>query len=261
MKIIKLILTITSISADEIHCYVSNKVNDNQITYFPEKDIIIAMRENSLAYEIIRNKFQFSKIMRSAISGKATVNHRINCVFIEGFTFLADGDFYKYIRVNRQNSQLDITTSETRLENIHQIYADGSTAKNQQSGFGGFIEFPDGTKQIFQKSYPTGSNNLMELLAVTEGLKLLRNINNIRINTDSRFVIRGLIQWVHFWRHNNWETAYGSKVKFAIPWQLTDKLCEGKLIEFNWIKGHSGNAEQTFCHNLAKNSAKQQKNT
>lgn len=256
MKIIKLILTIKNIAEGEINCYVSNNVANNQITYFPEKDVLTFVEENSLAEEIIRNKLQFSKIMRSAISGNVTVGQTINCVFIEGFTFLNDGNFYKYIRVNRLTNILHITTSETRLENIHQIYADGSTAENKQSGFGGFIEFPDGTRQIFQKSFKSGSNNLMELLAVTEGIKLLNDIDIIRINTDSRFVIRGLIQWVHYWRHNNWETAYGSKVKFANQWQLTDKLCEGKLIEFNWIKGHSGNTEQTFCHNLAKESTK-----
>ena len=94
----------------------------------------------------------------------------------------------------------------------------------------------------------------MELLAVIEGIKILYDIENIQINTDSRYVIRGLAQWIHFWRLNDWQTAYGRKVKYAKHWQEIYQLCENKIIELKWIKGHSGNKKQSFCHNLARST-------
>ena len=94
----------------------------------------------------------------------------------------------------------------------------------------------------------------MELLAVTDGLQRLQSVERLQVNTDSRFVIRGLVQWCHFWKHNNWQTSYGCDVKYAKHWQYAHSLCENKFVEFKWIKGHSGNVKQDFCHKLAKES-------
>ena len=92
----------------------------------------------------------------------------------------------------------------------------------------------------------------MELMGVSEGLERLKDVERVQINTDSRFVIRGLVQWVHFWRYNDWQTAYGRSVKFREQWQRIDALCSDKLIQFKWIKGHSGHEMQDYCHRLAQ---------
>ncbi len=224
--------------------------------YFPAERAIVFSEENSLAEKIRNNYFQFEKVMRSAIKGNIRTGQTIHCIFIEDFPFLKDADFLEFIRVDQRNDELKITTHNSGMAGITQIYADGSTVETTGlSGFGGFIQTPTGERKTFTASFNGGSNNLMELLAVTEGLKQLKSENEIQVNTDSRFVIRGLVQWVHFWRHNNWQTAYGSKVKFARQWQLIDELCQNKLIEFRWIKGHSGHEEQSLCHDLAKHSA------
>ena len=167
-----------------------------------------------------------------------------------------EADFFKFIRVDRRNNNLDITVSDSGLKETHKIYADGSfICETNQSGYGGFIEDLDGKQQLFSQSFIGGSNNLMELLAVTEGLKRLPDVKRIQINTDSRYVIRGLIQWVHFWKHNNWQTAFGRDVKYSAYWQQISSLCEGKYIELKWIKGHSGHLQHDLCHQLAKESA------
>ncbi len=256
MKPIKLTVKIDAINKQQIGCCISNEAEFNYLSYSPVQRRLTFSEENQLAEVVRRNQFQFEKIIRSAIKGKLSVGQTINCVFIEHFNFLNDDDFSRYIRVDRRNGQLKITTSATGTEGICKIYADGSFAcETRQAGYGGFTEYPDGKREIYSRSFPDGSNNLMELLAITEGLQRLTTIKKIQINTDSRFVIRGLVQWVHFWRHNNWQTAYGSQVKFAECWQQIDRLCEGKFIEFNWIKGHSGNEEQSFCDQLARQSA------
>jgi ribonuclease HI len=221
------------------------------LIYLIDKKHFVISSNTYLANTMRKFQLQLGKVLKSAIKGQLEVGQTIHCVFIENFNFLKETDYQKYIRVDRRKG-LDIITSETPMIDSYKLYADGSYAnKTQQSGYGGFIEAPDGTQEIFHRSFNNGNSNLMELLAVMEGLQRLEPSEIIQVNTDSRFVIRGLVQWVHFWKHNNWQMAYGREVKFANYWQQIDQLCEGKRIEFKWIKGHSGNEKQDFCHQLA----------
>ncbi|TKG95621.1 ribonuclease HI [Puteibacter caeruleilacunae] len=253
MRPINLTITVEAIHDNYIGCYISDLQESIRLCYYPEDSTLSINQENNLSRTLHNNKVQFEKVIRSAIKGKMTIGQTINCVFIEDFNFIQESDFSRYIRVDRRNGELAITTSDTGTEEIHKIYADGShAAETGLSGFGGFTQDLSGKRATYNASFKEGSSNQMELMAVIKGLQLLELVEEIQINTDSRFVIRGLAQWVHFWRHNNWQTAYGCDVKFAKCWQQIDQLCDNKVIEMKWIKGHSGNAEQTFCHDLAK---------
>jgi ribonuclease HI len=256
MKKITFTLHVEAIDEHKIACHICNKSENNRLRYFFKNGAVSLSKENQLAVGIQNNQHQLQKILRSAIRGTLHVGQVINCVFIEDFCFLEDDNFNRFIRLDRCNGKLDITISDTGLHKVHKIYADGSyNNKTNQSGYGGFTEAPDGTCDLFSHSFPGGSNNLMELMAIIEGLHQFVTIKTIQVNTDSRYVIRGLVQWVHFWKHNNWQTAYGRDVRYAEHWQEAYALCEGKYIEFKWIKGHSGNVGQDFCHLLAKTAA------
>ncbi|GAB7089398.1 RNase H family protein [Marinifilum fragile] len=253
MEIIKIKLQVKSIKEDRVECFLSDENENIRLFYDPDKGEIKFEEESNLAATIHRLKFQFKKVVRSAIKGNLQPNQTINCVFIEDFRFLEEADFNTYIRVDRRKSVLQITTSKTETKDIHKIYADAShSTEFNQSAYGGFTEDPYGTQQIYSRLIEGGSSNMMELLAVTDGLQRLKSVEKIQINTDSRFVIRGLVQWVHFWQHNHWQTAFGRDVQFAKHWKEVNELCKGKLMEFNWIKGHSGNEKQDFCHRLAR---------
>jgi ribonuclease HI len=256
MKVIKFSLQIEAVDESRINCRLFNETETNQLNFFIADDGILLVKENQLACTIRNNKHQLKRILRSALKGNIKAGQTINCVFLERFNFLNDGDFNKFIRVDRRDHNLHISTHDSGIEAIHKIYADGSfICETGRAGYGGFIEDINGNIEPFTQSFVGGSSNLMELLAVTEGLKRLGDIKTVQINTDSRFVIRGLIQWVHFWQHNNWQTAYGRDVKYASYWQDIYRLCAGKQIELKWIKGHSGHLQQEFCHQLAKRSA------
>jgi ribonuclease HI len=253
MDVIKVMLQIKSINGDQVECFLSDEDEKIHLTYLPTLGEIKIDEESDLAATICKLKFQFEKVMRSAIKGNLKPNQTINCVFIEDFRFLEEADFNTYIRVDQRTDELQITTSNTETKSIHKIYADGShSTEFKQSAYGGFTEDPDGSQQIYSRMMEGGSSNMMELLAVLDGLQRLKTVEKIQINTDSRFVIRGLVQWVHFWQHNNWQTAFGRDVQFSEYWQEVNELCKGKFMEFNWIKGHSGNEKQDFCHRLAR---------
>ena len=249
-------LRIDSLDADTIDCQVWNESEENSFRYHWAKSAVSFTRKNSMAHAIASNQHQLRKILTSAMDGKLHVGKKIHCVFLKDFHFLDNAHFNGYIRLDRRQGRLDITTSDTGLARVHKIYADGSSNhETNQSGYGGFIEAPDGERELFFEPFTGGSSNLMELLAVIEGLQRLGDEQTVQINTDSRFVIRGLAQWIHFWRHNSWQTAYGRDVRYQAYWQRADSLCAGKYMEFKWIKGHSGNMEQAFCHLLAKAAA------
>ncbi len=260
MKVIKTILQIRSKSTLKIECLLSDGNEKIQLIYFPEEGSIACNEDTHLSQMICKLQFQFEKVIRTAIKGKLSVDQPISCVFIDGFNFLNRVEFNQYIRVDRRNEKLNITANQTEIKDIHKIYADGShSTELNQSGYGGFIESSAGIQEIYFQTIKEGSSNLMELLAVIEGLQRLKCQDKIQVNTDSRFVIRGLVQWVHFWKHNNWQTAYGHEVKFVQYWKLIDQLCNNKLVELKWIKGHSDNNKQEFCHQLARKSANSQK--
>ena len=255
VEVIKLTIQIKSIDYRQVGCLISDGQDQIGLVYVFETREISFSVESHLASILRSYHFQFEKIIRSAMKGNPRLGQTIHSVFIAGFNFLKEADFNHFIWVDRRNGKLEISKSDISIGTVPRIYADGAYfCETGGSGYGGYIEMPDGRTDLFEKSFAEGSSNLMELLAVTDGLKRLQSEERIQVNTDSRFVIRGLAQWVHFWQHNNWQTAYGSPVKFAASWQQIDRLCNGKLIELNWIKGHSGNEAQSFCHDLARES-------
>lgn len=240
----------------QIICHLRRHGEENDIHYYPTESSVSFSVENQLSHFIGGNLHQLEKILRSAIDGKVQIGQLIHCVMIEDFFFLESHHYNSCIRVNRRNGGLTITVHDIGLAPVHKIFADGSCMlETGNAGFGGFTQSPDGGRQPFFQSFETGSNNLMELEAVIEGLQRLVSFDPIQVNTDSRFVIRGLAQWVHFWKHNGWQTAYGREVKYREQWQQAYALTEGKLIEFKWVKGHSGDEDQDFCHQLAQDAA------
>ena len=213
MKTEKLEIAIESIAESSIQCCANNRKDRVCFTYNPTQKKLNFVDGNYLAEVIYNYQFQFDKVIQSALRGNIKVGQTINCVFIEGFNFLKEEDFNYFIRLDRRNGNLKISTSQVETERLCKIYTDGSfAADTMTSGYGGIIQNIDGKKEVFSQSFPGGGSNLMELLAVLDGLKRLQSENKIQVNTDSRFVIRGMAQWIHFWKYNDWQTAFARKV-------------------------------------------------
>lgn len=262
MKPFTFTLRVEEIDNRKINWYVSRHPEENILHYTIETGTVSFSQENLLSVHINKNLHQLKRILRSAIHGKIGIGQTIHCVFLDDFYFLQEEDFSRFIRLDLRGRIPSVTVSDSGFHGVHRIFADGScNPENRQSGHGGFTETPEGERQLFSRSFSGGSSNLAELLAVTEGLQRLAEQEQIQINTDSRFIIRGLVQWVHFWRHNNWQTAYGQSVKHVAQWQTAFNLCKGKYLEFKWIKGHSGHEKHDICHLLAKATARQSGDT
>jgi ribonuclease HI len=95
------------------------------------------------------------------------------------------------------------------------------------------------------------TNNRMELTAVIQGLRALKRSSRVRITTDSQYVKQGITQWIHNWKRNGWKTAARTPVKNADLWQALEAETRKHEVEWRWVKGHAGHAENELADRLA----------
>ena len=138
------------------------------------------------------------------------------------------------------------------------VYTDGACLGNP--GPGGWasiiIKINTGERQKKTGSEIVTTNNRMELTAVIESLKDIPRDSKIVIYTDSKYVINGIEMWIFKWKKNNWLGANKKSVKNKDLWLVLDKLVKNFYIEWNWVKGHSGNIINEEVDELAKDEAK-----
>jgi ribonuclease HI len=96
------------------------------------------------------------------------------------------------------------------------------------------------------------TNNRMELLAAIAALEGLSRESRITIVTDSAYVKNGVTGWIHGWKRNGWKTADRKDVKNVDLWQRLDAAQARHRVEWRWIKGHAGHAENERADALAR---------
>ena len=131
------------------------------------------------------------------------------------------------------------------------IFTDGACRGNPGvGGWGALLKFGKREKEINgYKSFTT--NNIMELMAVIEALKTVRDPSEIEITTDSKYVKNGITNWIFNWKKNGWRTASKKNVKNKELWVELDNLIQKHSITWKWVKGHSGHQENERADRLA----------
>ena len=123
---------------------------------------------------------------------------------------------------------------------IVELYTDGACRGNPgPGGWGALIKFNGHEKELWGGEQDT-TNNRMELMAAIEGLNSLTRDCQVKLYTDSKYVMQGITEWIHNWKKKGWKTAARKPVKNADLWQLLDKARDRHEIEWIWVKGHSG---------------------
>jgi len=95
------------------------------------------------------------------------------------------------------------------------------------------------------------TNNRMELMAVIEALNALRGSREVTLYTDSKYVMDGMLEWLPGWKKRGWKTASKKPVKNQDLWQLLDAAAERHSIQWQWVRGHTGNAGNEAADALA----------
>jgi ribonuclease HI len=98
----------------------------------------------------------------------------------------------------------------------------------------------------------------MELGAVIAALNFLSVAalspppEKIAVFTDSQYVQKGITQWIHAWKRNNWRTSGKEPVKNQDLWQRLDELAGLFSIRWVWVKGHAGDEFNERCDRMTQ---------
>ena len=138
------------------------------------------------------------------------------------------------------------------MSQVVEIFTDGACRGNPgPGGWGALLRFQGKEKEL-SGAEPETTNNRMEMTAVIVALESLKHSRySIDLTTDSRYVIDGITQWLTAWKKRGWKTAAKKPVKNVDLWKRLDELVSQHNIEWHWVKGHSGHAENELVDELA----------
>ena len=137
------------------------------------------------------------------------------------------------------------------------IYTDGACSGNPgPGGWGAILMLGDHKKEISGGKKDT-TNNVMELTAVIEALKLLKRPCKVQLYSDSAYVVNAFLQdWISGWIKRNWKNSNKEEVKNKELWQEVISLTKAHEVIFHKVKGHSDNEFNNRCDELARNAIK-----
>jgi len=121
-------------------------------------------------------------------------------------------------------------------------------------GWGTILMYEDVKKEISGGKKDT-TNNIMEITAVLEGLKLLKYPCEVEIYSDSAYVVNAFNQnWIDTWKKNGWKNSKKEEVKNRELWEELDYLTHMHQVKFIKVKGHSDNEFNNKCDELARSA-------
>ena len=131
------------------------------------------------------------------------------------------------------------------------IYTDGACKGNPgPGGWGVLMRFQDREKEFFGGESNT-TNNRMEMMASIQALTQLSRPCEVVLTTDSQYLRKGITEWIFNWKKRGWKTAAKKPVKNSDLWKQLDELVQKHEVTWNWVKGHSGHAENERADELA----------
>lgn len=133
-----------------------------------------------------------------------------------------------------------------------EIYTDGACSGNPgKGGWAAVLVYKGKEKEISGGSGDT-TNNRMELTAVIEALKQLREPCSVELTTDSKYVCDAVNKgWLYSWKKNGWEKSDRKPALNVDLWEELLPLLEKHNVNFNWVKGHNGHPYNERCDRLA----------
>jgi ribonuclease HI len=144
------------------------------------------------------------------------------------------------------------------------IFTDGACSGNPgPGGWAAILVSPLGKVMELGGAAAHTTNNKMELTATSEALLALTRVktlttNEIKLYTDSKYVIQGITEWIHGWKRNSWKTSTGGDVSNKPEWEQLLEVSGKFKIEWLYVPGHSGFAGNERCDEIAVAFSKNQ---
>lgn len=132
-----------------------------------------------------------------------------------------------------------------------EIWTDGACKGNPGiGGWGALLRSGEHSKELFGGERST-TNNRMELTAVVEALRALKQPSGVTVHTDSSYVMNGMKTWIAGWKRNGWQTSARKPVKNVDLWQALDAEVARHQVQWVWVKGHAGDPGNERADQLA----------
>ena len=137
------------------------------------------------------------------------------------------------------------------------IYTDGACSGNPGAGGWGVVLLYNGHRKEMSGYIGNTTNNRMEIFSVIQGLTQLKEPCEVRIFSDSAYVVNAFQEgWVTGWQKNDWKNAQKEPVKNKDLWNdLLIRMSKHK-VTFVKVKGHSDNEYNNRCDALARAAIK-----
>jgi ribonuclease HI len=137
------------------------------------------------------------------------------------------------------------------MSDFVEIYTDGACKGNPGPGGWGALLLCKGVeRELWGGENPT-TNNRMELTAAIRALAELKRSCQVRLVTDSEYVMRGIQEWLPGWKKRGWKTSARQPVKNADLWQLLDEQVGRHQVAWEWVRGHTGHPGNERADQLA----------
>jgi ribonuclease HI len=149
------------------------------------------------------------------------------------------------------------------------VYADESCLGNGREGdnpggAGGLIEcLRLGSGELARFDYwvsdPATTNNRMALRSVIEAFRILGakgRTQSVVFTSDSNYIVKGMKEWMPAWRARGW-TRKGGSIENLELWREAESAVAGHRVEWNWVRGHDGHAQNEYANDLAIRAARE----
>ncbi len=149
------------------------------------------------------------------------------------------------------------------------IYADESCLGNGREGenpggAGALLEFPREDGVLVRRDLWVGAsdttNNRMALMSVIASFTALHAKGSrfrVTFTSDSRYLIDGMREWLHGWARRGWTRSAGPIENLELWWSAI-RAVEGSAVDWRWVRGHNGHAQNEYVNDLAVRAAKEQ---
>ncbi len=137
-----------------------------------------------------------------------------------------------------------------------EVFTDGACSGNPGPGGWGAILRWRGVERELSGGEALTTNNRMELMAAIQAIEALKRGARVRLITDSTYVRDGISKWITKWKANGWRTAGKTPVKNEDLWRRLDAALIGHRVDWVWVRGHAGHAENERADVLARQAIK-----